>query len=82
MISYKPNFLFHKVKTTLKGKIYHDAENIKMNKTCELHAVHLHAFSDCVMQLLESTQGNQTIFFLLSAYWCMFLQAKLQAFSV
>ena len=44
--------LVHKVKATLKGRKYQDAESIKKNVTAELNTVYLTTFNDWFYQLL------------------------------
>jgi hypothetical protein len=38
------------VKTAVKGKRFHDAEDIKKTVTAKLNAVHLEAFSCCLQK--------------------------------
>jgi hypothetical protein len=44
-------FLFSKVKTGLKGKRFHDVEDIKKNVTVEMNPVPLEALADCSQKL-------------------------------
>jgi hypothetical protein len=41
------------VKTAIKGKRFHDDEDIKENVTAKLNAVPLEAFSDCLQKLFK-----------------------------
>jgi hypothetical protein len=41
------------MKTALKGERFQDVEDIKINVTTELNAVHLEAFADCSQKLFK-----------------------------
>jgi hypothetical protein len=52
------HFLFHKAKTTLKGKRFQDAEDIKKNVMTELNTVPLEAFADSFQKLFLNDSTN------------------------
>jgi hypothetical protein len=46
-------FLFHKIKSTLKGRRFEDTKGVKRNITTELFALHTNEFKKCFQQFYE-----------------------------